>query len=60
MLEQMLFQIFYFLMFIYLEREREFESMSRGGSEREGGREFQAGCMYSLSAEPHTGLDLTN
>ena len=39
--------------------ERERESMSRGGAEREGDRESEAGSV--LTAEkPHAGLELPN
>ena len=44
---------FFFLMFIYFERE----SARWGGAEREGKRKLQAGA--TLSAEPGGGLDPT-
>ena len=46
---------FFFSLFIYFERER--ESASRGGAERE--RETQAGSKLSVH-EPDVGLDLMN
>ena len=55
-------------MFIYLcerDRERETEterqSVSRGGTEREGDTEFKAGSrLWAVSTEPDAGLELTN
>ena len=41
-----------FLMFIYFERERE--------RQRERGRERISGRLHAVSAEPNSGLDLTN
>ena len=46
----------FFFKFIYFERNR--ESVSGGGAEREGKRESQTGSMFST--EPNAGLDLTN
>ena len=43
-------------MFIYFESEK--ERMSRGGEEREGERESQAGSVVTM--EPDTELDLTD
>ena len=43
------------------ERERQRQSVSRGGAEREGGTECEAGSrLPAVSAEPDTGLELTN
>ena len=42
-------------MFIYFERERESKRRHRGGAERKGERESQAGSALSV-AEPNTGL----
>ena len=47
-------------MFI-LERERERQSVSRGGAEREGDTEYEAGSrLQAVSTEPDTGLELTS
>ena len=47
-------------MFIF-ERERERERVSRGGAEREGDTESEAGSrLQAISAEPDAGLELTN
>ena len=48
---------FFFLMFIYFEREHTLESGGRS-REREGERESQAGLMHI--AEPNMGVDLKN
>ena len=50
------------LTFIYFwERETERQSMSRGGVEREGDTEAEAGStLWAISTEPDAGLDLTN
>ena len=49
-----------FLMFIF-ERERERQSASRGGAEREGDTESGAGSrLQAVSTEPDVGLELTN
>ena len=50
----------FFLMFIYFWcRER--QSMSGGGSEREGDTESEAGSrLQAVSTEPDAGLELTN
>ena len=47
-------------MFIYFwETER--QSMSRGGAEREGDAESEAGSrLWAVSTEPDAGLELTN
>ena len=46
-------------MFIIFERER--KRASRGGAEREGDTESDAGSRFSaVSTEPNTGLELTN
>ena len=51
---------FFFLMFIYFWR-RERQSVSRGGSEREGDTESEAGSrLWDVSTEPHTWLELMN
>ena len=45
------------LCFLYFERER----ASRGGAEREGDTESEAGSrLQAVSTEPHAGLELTN
>ena len=45
-------------MFIF---ERERDSVSRGGAEREGDTESQAGSrLQAVSTEPYVGLKLTN
>ena len=50
------------LMFIYFwQREREGESISRGGAEREGDTESEAGSrLWPVSTEPDVGLELTD
>ena len=45
-------------LFILIERER--ERMSRGGAERQGEKEFQAGSTLPASTEPEVGLELTD
>ena len=48
-------------MFIYVLRERLRMSMSRGGAEREGDTESEAGSrLRAVSTEPDVGLELTN
>ena len=43
------------------ERETERQSRSRGGAEREGDTEPEAGSrLRAVSTEPDTGLELTN
>ena len=51
--------ILFFLMFIYFwDRER--QSMSGGGAEREGDTESEAGSrLWTVSIEPDAGLELT-
>ena len=51
---------FFFLMFIYFwDRER--QSMSREGAEREGDTESEAGSrLWAVSTEPDAGLELTD
>ena len=47
-------------LFIF-ERETERQSMSRGGAEREGDTESEAGSrLRAVSTEPDAGLQLTN
>ena len=42
-------------------RERERQTMSRGGAEREGDTESEAGSrLQAVSTEPNVGLDLMN
>ena len=42
-------------------REKERQSMSRGGSEREGDTDSEAGSkLQAVSTEPNVGLELTN
>ena len=54
----------FFLIFLHIYlflRDRERQSMSRGGAEREGHTEFEAGCrLRAVSTEPNTGPELTN
>ena len=46
-------------MFIYFERER--QSASRGGTDREGDTESEAGSrLRAVSTEPDVGLELTS
>ena len=46
------------LLFIF---ERQRDSMSRGGAEREGDAESEAGSRFrAVSTEPDAGLELTN
>ena len=47
-------------MCIYLLRDRERESASRGGAERERGRERISSQFCSVSTEPDARLDLRN
>ena len=56
------FFFFFFLMFIYSwERQSDRQSMSRGGAEREGDTEFEAGFRHwAVSTEPEVGLELMN
>lgn len=56
----LVFPFFFFLMFIYFwGRER--QSMSRGGAEREGDTECEAGSrLWAVSTEPDAGLELTS
>ena len=50
-------QIFY----VYSFPEKERQSMSRKGSEREGNTETKTGCrLWAVSTEPNAGLKLTN
>ena len=47
-------------MFIF-EREWERQSVSRGGAEREGHTEFEAGSrLWAVSTEPDAGLEPVN
>ena len=49
-----------FLVFIF-ETERERQSASRGGAEREGDPESEAGSkLLTVGTEPDAGLDLTD
>ena len=49
---------FFFNVYLFL---RERQSVSRGGAEREGDTESEAGPrLPAVSTEPHTGLKLTN
>ena len=56
--------IIFFLIFfnVYLSlRDRERQSMSRGGAERGGDTESEAGSgLRAVSTEPDVGLELTN
>ena len=49
-------------MFIYFwQREKERQSMSRGGAEKEEDTESEAGSrLWAVSTEPSTGLELTD
>ena len=50
----------FFLMFIF-EREKERESMSEGGAERDKGTESKAGSRFrAVSTEPNVGCEPTN
>ena len=50
-----------FLSLFIFERERERQSMSRGGADREGDTESKAGSrLRAVSAEPDVGLELTD
>ena len=52
---KLVFNVYLFL------RERERDSMSRGGAEREGDTESEAGSkLRAVSTEPNMGLELTN
>ena len=52
---------FFFLIFIHFLRERERQSVSRGGAEREGGTESEAGSrLRAVGTEPDTGLERTS
>ena len=54
---------FYFYLFIYFFNfwDRERQSISRGGSEREGDTEFEASSrLWAIRIEPDEGLKLTN
>ena len=51
---------FFFNVFIYF-RDRERQSMSRGGAEREGDTECEAGFrLWAVSTEPEVGLEPTD
>ena len=58
--------LFYFLIKIlknvyFWKRERERQSLSRGGAEREGDTESEAGSrLWAVSTEPDAGFELTN
>ena len=53
--------LFFNVLFIFWRRERERQSMSRGGAEREGNTEFEAGSrLYALSTEPNVELEPMN
>ena len=50
-----------FVYFWHKERERERQSMSRGGAERGGDTESEAGSrLWAVSTEPNVGLKLTD
>ena len=49
-----------FNVYLFL-KEREIDSVSRGGAEREGNTQSKAGSRFSaVSTEPNVGLELTN
>ena len=51
----------FFNFFFFFERKREGQSTSRGGAEREGDTESEAGCrLQAVSTEPNTGLKPMN
>ena len=48
-------------MFIHFLRDRERQSLSRGGAEKEGDTESEAGSrLRAVSTEPDTGLEITD
>ena len=50
--------VIFFLVYLFL-RDRERQSMSRGGAEREGDTESKAGSrLRAVSTEPKVGLEL--
>ena len=52
---------FFFKCLFIFEREKERQSMSRGGAEKEGDTESKAGSrLRAVSTEPNAGLELTN
>ena len=55
------FYLKYFNVYLFLiEKERERQSMSGGGAEREGDTESQAGSrLPAVNTEPDAGLELT-
>ena len=55
------FKKFFNVFLIYFLKERERQSMSRGGTERERDTELEAGSrLYAVSTEPEVGLEPTN
>ena len=53
--------LFFFFNFHLFLRDRERQRMSRGGAEREGDTEFQAGSrLRAVSTEPDAGLELSS
>ena len=51
---------FFFNVYLFL-RERQRDSPNRGGAEREGDTESEAGSrLQAVSTEPDAGLELTN
>ena len=52
------YESFFFFKFIYFEREREHGEGEERQREKE--RESIPGRLHAVSAEPHTGLSLTN
>ena len=50
-----------FLNIYLLLRDRERQTVNRGGTEREGDTEFEAGSrLWAVSTEPNVGFELTN
>ena len=55
------FNMYIFLSVYLLLRDRERQSVSRGGAEREGDTESEAGSrLWAVSTEPDVGLELTD
>ena len=60
MLNYFIVSIIFFCVFIF-ERDTDRQSASRGGAQREGDTEAEAGSwLRAVSTEPDAGLELTN